>query len=38
MIEISIGSLIAICIACMTFGVIIYKIAEMLILKWLGIK
>lgn len=36
MIEISISSLIALCISCMTLGINIYKIIEMLILKWLG--
>lgn len=38
MIEISIGSLIAICIASMALGINIYKLIEMLILKWFGRK
>lgn len=38
MIKISICSLIAICISCMTLGINIYKILKMLILKWLDRK
>ena len=38
MIEISIESLIAICIACMALGVNIYKIFELLITRWLGVR
>lgn len=38
MIEISIGSLIAICIASMGLGINVYRLIEMLILKWFDRK